>query len=153
METISGLAIWGSKNTSAKEHKFKSKFEASGMFSQKECLNTQTVYIYIYTEIVLQLVTWKPDVVLPMLIFLVKVSNTASEKSMKNKWWRDWDLKKKKRRLLSVTLLTCLKTETWDINFFGGCTSGGVYVHACQVRVTVGESGVHCCTCVTYSEC
>ena len=25
-----------------------------------------------------------------------------------------------------------------------GCSSDGVYVHACQVRVTVGDSG-HCC--------
>ena len=37
-----------------------------------------------------------------------------------------------------------------------GCASGGVYVpcvsHACQVRVTVGDPGLCCCTCVTYFE-
>ena len=35
-------------------------------------------------------------------------------------------------------------------------TSGGVYVaciyHTCQVRVKVDDSGLHCCTCVTYFE-
>ena len=25
-----------------------------------------------------------------------------------------------------------------------------LYLHACQVRVTVGDSGLCCCTCVTY---
>ena len=28
-----------------------------------------------------------------------------------------------------------------------------LYLHACQVRVTVGDSGLCCCTCVTYSAC
>ena len=40
----------------------------------------------------------------------------------------------------------------WDWVYWG-CTCGGVYVpcvHACQVRVTVGDSGLCCCTCVTY---
>ena len=27
-----------------------------------------------------------------------------------------------------------------------------LYLHACQVRVTVGDSAL-CCTCVTYFEC
>ena len=27
-----------------------------------------------------------------------------------------------------------------------------LYLHACQVRVTVGDSGLCCCTCVTYIE-
>ena len=27
-----------------------------------------------------------------------------------------------------------------------------LYLHACQARVTVGDSGLCCCTCVTYSE-
>ena len=27
-----------------------------------------------------------------------------------------------------------------------------LYLHACQVRVTVGDSGLCCCTCVTYFE-
>ena len=31
-------------------------------------------------------------------------------------------------------------------------TSGGVYVHACQVRVTIGDSGLCCCPCVAYFE-
>ena len=26
-------------------------------------------------------------------------------------------------------------------------------LHTCQVRVTVGDSGLCCCTCVTYFEC
>ena len=28
-----------------------------------------------------------------------------------------------------------------------------LYLHACQVRVTVGDSGLCCCICVTYFEC
>ena len=28
-----------------------------------------------------------------------------------------------------------------------------LYLHACLVRVTVGDSGLCCCTCVTYFEC
>ena len=28
-----------------------------------------------------------------------------------------------------------------------------VYLHACQVRVTVGNSGLCCCTCIMYFEC
>ena len=36
---------------------------------------------------------------------------------------------------------------------FWGCTSGGVYIFTqCQVRVTVGESGLCCCICVTSFE-
>ena len=27
-----------------------------------------------------------------------------------------------------------------------------LYLHACQVRVTVGDSGLCCCACVTYFE-
>ena len=27
-----------------------------------------------------------------------------------------------------------------------------LYLHACQVRVTVGDSGLCCCTCVAYFE-
>ena len=27
-----------------------------------------------------------------------------------------------------------------------------LYLHTCQVRVTVGDSGLCCCTCVTYFE-
>ena len=38
-----------------------------------------------------------------------------------------------------------------------GCTSGvslcTLYLHACQVRATVGDQGLCCCTCVTYFEC
>ena len=34
--------------------------------------------------------------------------------------------------------------------WWGLCT---LYLHACQVRVTVGDSGLHCCTCVTTLEC
>ena len=37
-----------------------------------------------------------------------------------------------------------------------GCTSGRVYctlyLHVCQVRVTLGASGLRCCTCVTCFE-
>ena len=28
-----------------------------------------------------------------------------------------------------------------------------LYLHACQVRVTLGDSGLCCCTCVTYFRC
>ena len=28
-----------------------------------------------------------------------------------------------------------------------------LFLHACQVRVTVGDSGLCCCTCVTYLPC
>ena len=36
---------------------------------------------------------------------------------------------------------------------FWGCTSGGVYIFTqCQVRVTVGESSLCCCICVTSFE-
>ena len=35
----------------------------------------------------------------------------------------------------------------------GGCICGGdLYLHTCQVRVTIGDSGVCCCTCVTSFE-
>ena len=27
-----------------------------------------------------------------------------------------------------------------------------MYLHACQVRVTVGDASLRCCTCVTYFE-
>ena len=46
---------------------------------------------------------------------------------------------------------SCIRVNTRYIN-----SRGGVYVpcilHACQVRVTVGDSGLCCCTCVTYLE-
>ena len=32
------------------------------------------------------------------------------------------------------------------------CSLCTLYLHACQVRVTVGDSGLCCCTCVTYFE-
>ena len=32
---------------------------------------------------------------------------------------------------------------------WNSCT---LYLHACQVRVTVGDTGLCCCTCVTYFE-
>ena len=45
----------------------------------------------------------------------------------------------------------------WGASFFEDGTSGGVcvpciYTHARSVRVTVGDSGLRCCTCVTYFE-
>ena len=39
----------------------------------------------------------------------------------------------------------CMRMYLW----WSLCT---LYLHACQVRVTVGDSGLCCCTCVTYFE-
>ena len=46
-----------------------------------------------------------------------------------------------------------------DMKIFIHMTSGGVYIyiytlylHARQVRVTTGDSGLSCCPCVTYLE-
>ena len=36
-----------------------------------------------------------------------------------------------------------------DVRLVELCT---LYLHTCQVRVTVGDSGLCCCTCVAYSE-
>ena len=36
-----------------------------------------------------------------------------------------------------------------DVPLVELCT---LYLHACQVRVTVGDSGLCCCTCVTHFE-
>ena len=36
-----------------------------------------------------------------------------------------------------------------DVHLVELCT---LYLHKCQVRVTVGDSGLCCCTCVAYSE-
>ena len=48
----------------------------------------------------------------------------------------------------SLRILGALKNRMylwWSL-----CT---LYLHACQVRVTVGSSGLRCCICVMYIEC
>ena len=40
--------------------------------------------------------------------------------------------------------------RTNDVLWWSSCT---LYLHACQVRVTVGYSGLCCCTCVMYFKC
>ena len=49
----------------------------------------------------------------------------------------------------------CIYTNTrWELLWmYLWCSLCTLYLHACQVRVTVGDSDLCCCACVTYFEC
>ena len=42
-----------------------------------------------------------------------------------------------------------IPAPSWGCTWWGLCT---LYLHACQVKCTVGDSDLCCCTCVTYFE-
>ena len=61
-----------------------------------------------------------------------------------------------------LPVYTCVAKCAWNVGYmpqggilFRGCTSGGVYIPSTYTHarwVTVGNSGLCCCTCVTYFE-
>ena len=71
----------------------------------------------------------------------------------------NWCINTASRLLLLLLFYLCIQQHwNWWTNTASilGCASGGVYVPciytACQVRITVGDSGLCCCVCVTSFE-
>ena len=46
----------------------------------------------------------------------------------------------------------CIQTAAMFLRMYLWWSLYTLYLHACQVRVTVGDSGLCCCTCVKYLE-
>ena len=80
-------------------------------------------------------------------------------------WWWWWWWRGRIADLLScrpwqVRVSCCCQTNTFNLIFYYYFfriylwlyTLCSLYLYACQVRVTVGDSGLCCCACVTYFE-
>ena len=93
---------------------------------------------------------------IPVEILDIRVSRFKGKPNWSCKWAWKW---KKCGNIflcqLHSLVLSILPQNEVLFCFKFGYTSGGVntlYLHACQVKATVGGSGLCCCTCVTYFE-